>query len=146
MSGTSDKSCGAKSVSTPSTPQAETVNNLESRHSHSLPAQSSPADLISVAREDKEFYEDSLLGQETPLVCYWLLFFSYCSFWEKCRFVWHIWFCLFWENNCLELFIIICFGKKLINTNTNLASEKSHISDFAKTQLSNLCQKSILCF
>ncbi|RZC25396.1 kinesin-like protein KIN-7K, chloroplastic isoform X1 [Glycine soja] len=68
LSGTSDKSCGAKSVSTPSTPQAETVNNLESRHSHSLPAQSSPADLISVAREDKEFYEDSLLGQETPLV------------------------------------------------------------------------------
>ncbi|KAG4388119.1 hypothetical protein GLYMA_09G108000v4 [Glycine max] len=69
LSGTSEKSCGAKSVSTPSTPQAETGNNAESRHFHSLPAQSSPsADLVSVAREVKEIYEDSLLGQETPLV------------------------------------------------------------------------------
>nr|KYP39610.1 Kinesin-related protein 11 [Cajanus cajan] len=61
FSGTSDKSCGAKSVSPPSTPQAESSNCAESRRSHSLPAQSSP----SAAREDKE---DSLLGPETPLI------------------------------------------------------------------------------
>ncbi|RDX80503.1 Kinesin-like protein KIN-7D, chloroplastic, partial [Mucuna pruriens] len=69
FSGTSDKSSGAKSFSTPSTPQVETGNHVESRHSHSLPAQSSPsADLVSVAREDREIHEDSLLGQETPLI------------------------------------------------------------------------------
>ncbi|KAL2326901.1 hypothetical protein Fmac_020328 [Flemingia macrophylla] len=58
FSGTSDKSCGT------STPQAESGNCAESRRSCSLPAQSSP----SVAREDKEIHEDSLLGQETPLI------------------------------------------------------------------------------
>ncbi|TKY53239.1 Kinesin-related protein 11 [Spatholobus suberectus] len=69
FSGTNDKSCGAKFVSTPSTPQAETGNHAESRHFHSLPAQSSTsADLVSAAREDKEVHEDSLLGQETPLI------------------------------------------------------------------------------
>ncbi|BAT96470.1 hypothetical protein VIGAN_08341800 [Vigna angularis var. angularis] len=62
FSGTSDKSCGTKSVSTPSTPLAE------SRHSHSLPAQSSPADFVSSSREDKEIHEDRVLGQETPLI------------------------------------------------------------------------------
>ncbi|XP_047147019.1 kinesin-like protein KIN-7L, chloroplastic isoform X1 [Vigna umbellata] len=62
FSGTSDKSCGTKSVSTPSTPLAE------SRHSHSLPAQSSPADFVSSTREDKEIHEDRVLGQETPLI------------------------------------------------------------------------------
>lgn len=69
FSGTSDKSCGTKSVSTPSTPLAESGNRAESRHSHSLPAQSSPsADFVS-SREDKEIHEDRVLGQETPLVC-----------------------------------------------------------------------------
>ncbi|XP_052730565.1 kinesin-like protein KIN-7K, chloroplastic isoform X5 [Vigna angularis] len=62
FSGTSDKSCGTKSVSTPSTPLSE------SRHSHSLPAQSSPADFVSSSREDKEIHEDRVLGQETPLI------------------------------------------------------------------------------
>lgn len=70
LGGTSDKSSGAKSTSTPSTPQAESVNHAESRLSHSLPPESSPsADLISEAREDKDIHEDSLLGHETPLVC-----------------------------------------------------------------------------
>ena len=70
MIGTSDKSSGAKSTSTPSTPQAESGDNVGSRLSHSLPAESSPsADLISEAIEDKDIHEDSLLGQETPLVC-----------------------------------------------------------------------------
>ncbi|KAK7355088.1 hypothetical protein VNO80_14333 [Phaseolus coccineus] len=69
FSGTSDKSCGTKSVSTPSTPLAESGNHMESRHSHSLPAQSSPsADFVSATREDKEIREDSLLRQETPLI------------------------------------------------------------------------------
>ncbi|XP_014513616.1 kinesin-like protein KIN-7K, chloroplastic isoform X1 [Vigna radiata var. radiata] len=68
FSGTSDKSCGTKSVSTPSTPLAESGNRAESRHSHSLPAQSSPsADFVS-SREDKEIHEDRVLGQETPLI------------------------------------------------------------------------------
>ncbi|XP_057450431.1 kinesin-like protein KIN-7K, chloroplastic isoform X2 [Lotus japonicus] len=66
--GSSDKSSGAKSTSTPSTPQAESGNNVGSRLSHSLPAESSPsADHISEAIEDKDLHEDSLLGQETPL-------------------------------------------------------------------------------
>lgn len=70
MTGTSDKSSGAKSTSTPSTPQAESGNHVESRLSHSQPAESSPsADLASEAREDKYIHVDSLLGQETPLVC-----------------------------------------------------------------------------
>ncbi|KAK7336673.1 hypothetical protein VNO77_17219 [Canavalia gladiata] len=67
LTGTSDKSSGAKSTSTPSTPQAESGNHMESRLSHSQPPESSPsADLISEAREDKYIHEDSLLGQETP--------------------------------------------------------------------------------
>lgn len=70
LTGTSDKSSGAKSISTPSTPQAESGNHTESRLSHSLLTESSPsADLILEAREDKEIHENSLLGQETPLVC-----------------------------------------------------------------------------
>ncbi|XP_027924362.1 kinesin-like protein KIN-7K, chloroplastic isoform X3 [Vigna unguiculata] len=68
LTGTSDKSSGAKSTSTPSTPQAESGNHVESRLSHSQPAESSPsADLASEAREDKYIHEDSLLGQDTPL-------------------------------------------------------------------------------
>ncbi|XLS61094.1 hypothetical protein HN51_015322 [Arachis hypogaea] len=68
LTGTSDKSSGAKSTSTPSTPQGESGNHAESRLSHSLAAESSPsADLISEAREDKDTHEDSLLGPETPL-------------------------------------------------------------------------------
>lgn len=78
--GSSDKSSGAKSTSTPSTPQAESGNNVGSRLSHSLPAESSPsADHISEAIEDKDLHEDSLLGQETPLVCNWLLFSFYLN-------------------------------------------------------------------
>lgn len=68
LTGTSDKSSGAKSTSTPSTPQADNGNHVESRLSHSLAAESSPsADHISDARDDKDIHEDSLLGQETPL-------------------------------------------------------------------------------
>ncbi|KAF7818930.1 kinesin-like protein KIN-7K, chloroplastic isoform X1 [Senna tora] len=58
LTGTSDRSSGAKSISTPSTPQAESGNHTESSPS---------ADLVLEAREDKEIHEDSLLGQETPL-------------------------------------------------------------------------------
>ncbi|MED6182366.1 Kinesin-like protein KIN-7K, chloroplastic [Stylosanthes scabra] len=68
LTGTSDKSSGAKSTSTPSTPQGESGNHAESRLSHSLAVGSSPsADLILEAREDKDTHEDSLLGPETPL-------------------------------------------------------------------------------
>ncbi|KAI4300664.1 hypothetical protein L6164_034014 [Bauhinia variegata] len=69
LTGTSDKSSGAKSISTPSTPQAESANHTEARLSDSIPTESSPsADLVAEAREDKEVCEDNLLGQETPLV------------------------------------------------------------------------------
>ena len=78
LTGTSDKSSGAKSTSTPSTPQADNGNHVESRLSHSLAAESSPsADHISDARDDKDIHEDSLLGQETPLVFNELLFFLF---------------------------------------------------------------------
>ena len=91
FSGTSDKSCGTKSVSTPSTPLAESGNHAESRHSHSLPAQSSPlADFVSATREDKEICEDNLLGQDTPLVCSWLLLLFLSAAWEKCHFLCHL--------------------------------------------------------
>lgn len=66
---TSDKSSGAKSISTPSTPKAESVNlHMESRLSHSIPTESTPsADLLLEARQDREIPEDEFLRQETPL-------------------------------------------------------------------------------
>ncbi|KAK9290950.1 hypothetical protein L1049_009130 [Liquidambar formosana] len=69
LTSTSDKSSGIKSISTPSTPQADSVNfHAESRLSHSLLSESSPsADLLIEARQDREVPEDSFLGQETPL-------------------------------------------------------------------------------
>ncbi|CAL0311036.1 unnamed protein product [Lupinus luteus] len=57
-SGISDKSSGAKSTSTPSTPQEEIGNHAESSPS---------ADPISEARENKDIDEDSFLGQERHL-------------------------------------------------------------------------------
>ncbi|KAG2686891.1 hypothetical protein I3843_09G028200 [Carya illinoinensis] len=67
--GTSDKSSGIKSISTPSTPQGESSNlHTETRLSHSLLAESPPfTDLLSEAREDSEVHGDNFLGQETPL-------------------------------------------------------------------------------
>lgn len=67
----SDKSSGIKSVSIPSTPQAESVNlNAESRLSNSLLTDSTPSvDHLSEARHDREVPEDNYLGGETPLVC-----------------------------------------------------------------------------
>ncbi|KAF8019827.1 hypothetical protein BT93_G0501 [Corymbia citriodora subsp. variegata] len=69
LTSTSDKSSGVKSVSTPSTPQAESGNLLtESRHSQSLVTESSPvADILCESREDRDVREDNFLGQETPL-------------------------------------------------------------------------------
>lgn len=70
MSSTSDKTSGVKSMSSPSTPQAENVNNrMESRLSHSLPTESTPStEHLPEARQDREVPEDNFLGQETPLV------------------------------------------------------------------------------
>ncbi|KAF3442671.1 hypothetical protein FNV43_RR16587 [Rhamnella rubrinervis] len=64
-----DKSSGTKSVSTPSTPQAESGNcNSESRLSHSFPMESPPsADILSETVEDREVHQDNFLGEETPL-------------------------------------------------------------------------------
>lgn len=64
----SDKSSGIKSISTPSTPQADSVNlPTESRLSHSLLTEGSPIDLFSETRQDREVPVDDFLGQETPL-------------------------------------------------------------------------------
>ncbi|XP_019440803.1 PREDICTED: kinesin-like protein KIN-7K, chloroplastic isoform X2 [Lupinus angustifolius] len=57
-SGISDQCSGAKSTSTPSTPQQEICNHAE---------RSPSADPISEAREDKDIDEDSFLGQERHL-------------------------------------------------------------------------------
>ncbi|KAA8516966.1 hypothetical protein F0562_017216 [Nyssa sinensis] len=68
LTSTSDKSSGVKSISTPSTPQAESVIfQMESRHAHSLFTESTPADILSEARQHREVPEDNFLGQETPL-------------------------------------------------------------------------------
>ncbi|XP_041024440.1 kinesin-like protein KIN-7K, chloroplastic [Juglans microcarpa x Juglans regia] len=69
LTGTSDKSSGIKSTSTPSTPQGESSNlHTEAGLSHSLLAESPPStDLLSEAREDSDIHGDNFLGQETPL-------------------------------------------------------------------------------
>ncbi|KAL3534130.1 hypothetical protein ACH5RR_002591 [Cinchona calisaya] len=69
LTSTSDKSSGVKSTSTPSTPQAESVNiHMDSRLSHSLPTESTPsAEHLPEVRQDREVPEDNFLGQETPL-------------------------------------------------------------------------------
>lgn len=81
---TSDKSSGAKSISTPSTPKAESVNlHLESRLSHSMPTECTPADLLLEARQDREIPEDEFLRQETPLVWNLVLMFESILYWNK---------------------------------------------------------------
>ncbi|KAM7271631.1 hypothetical protein ACFE04_030845 [Oxalis oulophora] len=73
MTSTSEKSIGVKSNnSTPSTPQAESVNlHAESRFSHSLLTESSPSpttEVLSELRQDREVPEEEIfLGQETLL-------------------------------------------------------------------------------
>ena len=66
----SDKSSGVKSNSTPSTPQAESMNfQAESRFSQSLLTESTPsAELLPEARQGNEVPEDTYSGHETPLV------------------------------------------------------------------------------
>ncbi|KAI3822724.1 hypothetical protein L1987_10321 [Smallanthus sonchifolius] len=66
LTSTSDKSSGAKSISTPSTPQAD--NPVESRHSHSLPTECRSADFSPGAPQDQEINEDTFLQQESPLI------------------------------------------------------------------------------
>ncbi|XAR68624.1 Plus-end-directed kinesin ATPase [Bertholletia excelsa] len=68
LTSTSDKSSGIKSTSTPSTPQAESVNlQMESRNSQLLLGESSPVDLLPDSRLDRESPDDNFLAQETPL-------------------------------------------------------------------------------
>lgn len=71
LTSTSERSSGMKSVSSSSTPQAESVNlHAESRLSHSLLTESSPsADLLTDVQQDRDVPEDSYMGRETPLVC-----------------------------------------------------------------------------
>ncbi|XP_071710526.1 kinesin-like protein KIN-7K, chloroplastic [Rutidosis leptorrhynchoides] len=62
----SDKSSGAKSFSTPSTPPAD--NPTESRHSHSLLLECRSAELSPGPRHHQEISDDTFLLQESPLV------------------------------------------------------------------------------
>ncbi|KAI3823342.1 hypothetical protein L1987_04777 [Smallanthus sonchifolius] len=63
---TSDKSSGAKSISTASTPQAD--NPVESRHSHSLPTECRSAEFSPGGPQHQEINEDAFLQQESPLI------------------------------------------------------------------------------
>ncbi|CAM8960877.1 unnamed protein product [Rhodiola kirilowii] len=67
----SDKSSGFKSVSTPSTSQADSTNfHAETRLSHSLLSDCSPSrDLLAECRHDVNIPEDGLLGQDTIPDC-----------------------------------------------------------------------------
>ncbi|KAI3716596.1 hypothetical protein L1987_67580 [Smallanthus sonchifolius] len=62
---TSDKSSGAKSISTASTPQAD--NPVESRHSYSLQTECRSAEFSPGAPQPQEINEDAFLQQESPL-------------------------------------------------------------------------------
>ncbi|CAI9289780.1 unnamed protein product [Lactuca saligna] len=72
ISGASDKSSGAKSMSTPSTPPTDNhLHNLpiESRHSHSLQTETRYSEFSSEARLDEEINnEDTFLQQECSLI------------------------------------------------------------------------------
>ncbi|KAL8217093.1 hypothetical protein R6Q57_023930 [Mikania cordata] len=66
LTSTSDKSSGAKSTSTPSTPQAD--NPAEIRHSHSLPTECRSVESSPGAPQDQQINEDTFLQQESPLI------------------------------------------------------------------------------
>ncbi|KAI3523187.1 hypothetical protein L1887_01245 [Cichorium endivia] len=70
LTSTSDKSSGAKSMSTPSTPPTDNNTNLhtEARHSHSLQTESRYSEFSSGARLDQEINDDTFLQQETSLI------------------------------------------------------------------------------
>ncbi|KAH9620960.1 hypothetical protein KSS87_014555 [Heliosperma pusillum] len=69
LGASSDKSSVVKSNSTPSTPQAESVNfHAESRVSQSLLTdRTDSAELSPVARSDRELPDDNFSGHDTPL-------------------------------------------------------------------------------
>lgn len=68
LTSTSDKSSGAVSISTPSTPLAENNNlPMEPRHSHSLQTESTLANFLSEPRVDPEIPEDAFSQQDTPM-------------------------------------------------------------------------------
>ncbi|MFS7915643.1 hypothetical protein Hanom_Chr02g00167691 [Helianthus anomalus] len=66
FTGTSDKSSGAKSISTASTLQAD--NMVESRHSLSLPTECRSAEFSPGATQHQEINGDAFLQHESPLV------------------------------------------------------------------------------
>ncbi|KAI3791559.1 hypothetical protein L2E82_05378 [Cichorium intybus] len=70
LTSTSDKSSGAKSMSSPSTPPTDNNINLhtESRHSYSLQTESRYSEFSSGARLDQEINDDTFLQQETSLI------------------------------------------------------------------------------
>ncbi|KAJ9541371.1 hypothetical protein OSB04_027877 [Centaurea solstitialis] len=64
LTSASDKSSGAKSTSTPSTPVDNRFLPTESRHSHSSPSESTSFGFLSEARQDLEINKDVSLQQE----------------------------------------------------------------------------------
>ncbi|XP_076953802.1 kinesin-like protein KIN-7K, chloroplastic isoform X2 [Bidens hawaiensis] len=65
LTSTSDKSSGAKSISTPSTPQKDSL--VESRHSVSLPTECRSAEFSPGAPQHKQINGGAFLQQESPL-------------------------------------------------------------------------------
>ncbi|XP_071690452.1 kinesin-like protein KIN-7K, chloroplastic [Rutidosis leptorrhynchoides] len=71
LTSTSDKSSGAKSISSLSTPSAVNHNPpIKSIHSHSLPKECTSAEYLSDAKEDQQIDDDNFLQQETPPTSY----------------------------------------------------------------------------
>ncbi|XP_076914132.1 kinesin-like protein KIN-7K, chloroplastic [Bidens hawaiensis] len=66
LTSASDKSSGPKSISSPSTPQAD--NPAEPRHSHSLPTDLRSAEFSPRDPQDQELNEDTFLQQGSPLI------------------------------------------------------------------------------
>ena len=69
LTSASEKSSGAKSTSTPSTPIDNRILPTESRHSHSSPSESTSVGFLSEARQDREINKDVFLQQEAIPVC-----------------------------------------------------------------------------
>ncbi|KVI08395.1 Kinesin, motor domain-containing protein [Cynara cardunculus var. scolymus] len=64
LTSASDKSSGAKSTSTPSTPGDNRILPTESRHSYSSPSECTSFGFFSEARQDREINKDVFLQQE----------------------------------------------------------------------------------
>ncbi|KAJ4971014.1 hypothetical protein NE237_004113 [Protea cynaroides] len=62
-----DKSSGTKSITAPSTPQAESSCPTEPRISNSLPAETAPTDVLLESSHEREIFDNSFSRQEALL-------------------------------------------------------------------------------